>query len=195
MAHVAPDAACRTRCDRGVAWRWLPAGAQADEPLIGVAAPLTGPSARCSASRSGPAPSAAAASGSRRATLEIVDDALHGRRRRQGRARNSSRPRSSIVVGFLCTEAIEAALPILKDAGIPVITVGVRTDSLTDRKVKTGWPVYPAGAARRRGRRGGRLASCVELWRDELFAIVDDGTIYGRELAETLRAGSRAGRR
>ena len=48
----------------------------------------------------------------------------------------------SVVVGFLCTEAIEAAMPILKDAGIPVITVGVRTDSLTDRKVKTGWPVF-----------------------------------------------------
>ena len=54
----------------------------------------------------------------------------------------SSRPRCKIVVGFLCTEAIEAALPIFKDAQIPVITPGVRTDSLTDRRDKTGWPVY-----------------------------------------------------
>ena len=28
----------------------------------------------------------------------------------------------------------------------------------------------------------------TRLWADELFAIVDDGTIYGRELAESFRA-------
>src|SRR5690606_9749880 len=27
----------------------------------------------------------------------------------------------------------------------------------------------------------------VRLWRNDLFAIVDDGTLYGRELSETLR--------
>ena len=47
--HVAPDAgfACARRLRRR--WRWLPAGAQADGLLIGVAAPLTGPSARLGA--------------------------------------------------------------------------------------------------------------------------------------------------
>ena len=47
-------------------------------------------------------------------------------------------------------------MPILKEAGIPVITVGVRTDSLTDRKIKTGWPVFrlaPRADARGRRRR------------------------------------------
>lgn len=78
-------------------------------------------------------------------------------------------------------------MPILKQAGIAVITPGVRTDSLTDRRAKTGWPVFrlgPRGDAERDA--AGRVLS--RLWRDQPFAVVDDGTIYGRELAEAMRA-------
>ena len=97
------------------------------------------------------------------------------------------------VTGFLCTEAIEAAMPILARAGIPVITTGVRVASLTERRDRTGWPVY-----RLAPRTDGELAAIsrilTERWRDELFAIVDDGTIYGRELAEGFRiAAEQAG--
>jgi len=92
-------------------------------------------------------------------------------------------------VGFVCTEAIEAALPILKDAGIPVITVGVRTESLTDRRAKTGWPVYRLGP-RGDDERNAIASKLTQLWRNDLFAVVDDGTIYGRELAETFRAAA-----
>jgi branched-chain amino acid transport system substrate-binding protein len=97
------------------------------------------------------------------------------------------------VAGFLCIEAIEAAMPILANAGIPVITTGVRVASLTDRRDRTGWPVY-----RLAPRADAELAAVsrilTERWRDELFAIVDDGTIYGRELAEGFRlAAEQAG--
>lgn len=97
------------------------------------------------------------------------------------------------VTGFLCIEAIEAAMPILANAGIPVITTGVRIASLTDRRDRTGWPVY------RLAPRADEEIVAVSriltgLWRDELFAIVDDGTIYGRELAEGFRlAAEQAG--
>jgi branched-chain amino acid transport system substrate-binding protein len=91
-----------------------------------------------------------------------------------------------IVVGFLCTEAIEAALPLLKDAGIPVVTPGVRANSLTDRRDKTGWPVYRM-APRADDEREAVSTILVERWQNELFAIVDDGTIYGRELVESFR--------
>ena len=57
-------------------------------------------------------------------------------------------------------------MPILKDAGIPVITVGVRTDSLTDRKRQDRLAGLPAGAARRRGRRPRSRSMLVELWRE-----------------------------
>ena len=104
-------------------------------------------------------------------------------------ARRFAEDKVAIVVGFLCMEAIEAALPVLKEADIPVITVGVRTDSLTDRRDKTGWPVFRL-APRADGERGAVAAMLTKAWRNELFAIVDDGTIYGRELAESFRAAA-----
>jgi branched-chain amino acid transport system substrate-binding protein len=91
-----------------------------------------------------------------------------------------------IVAGFLCTEAIEAALPILTEAGIPVITPAVRSDGLTDRRARTGWLVWRL-APRADAERAAVADILSRRWRDALFAIVDDGTIYGRELAETLR--------
>jgi branched-chain amino acid transport system substrate-binding protein len=91
-----------------------------------------------------------------------------------------------IVVGFLCTEAIEAAMPILKNAGIPVVTPGVRANSLTDRRDKTGWPVYRM-APRADDERDAVSNILVHRWQDRLFAIVDDGTIYGREMVESFR--------
>lgn len=91
-----------------------------------------------------------------------------------------------IVIGYLCTEAIEAALPILAEAGIPVVMVGIRTNALTDRRDKTGWPVWRIAV--RADAEGAAVASILtERWRDQLFAIVDDGTLYGRELAEAFR--------
>jgi branched-chain amino acid transport system substrate-binding protein len=167
------------------------AQANADALLIGVATPLTGPSARLGAQvRAGA--QAAAASASPAATLEIVDDQCSA----EGGAKAANdlvAAKVSVVVGFLCTESIEAAMPILKTAGIPVITVGVRTNSLTDRKFKSGWPVFRL-APRSDAETAAVASTLTELWRQELFAIIDDGTIYGRELAETLRSESeRAG--
>lgn len=93
---------------------------------------------------------------------------------------------ASIVIGFLCTPAIEAALPLLTQAGIPVITP-VRTTGLTDHKTRTGWQVYRLGP-RADAERRAVSDMLVRRWRGDFFAIVDDGTIYGRELAEDLRA-------
>lgn len=63
----------------------------------------------------------------------------------------------------------------------------MRTESLTDRRAKTGWLVYRLGQ-RGDDERNAVAAILTRLWQNELFAIVDDGTIYGREIAETLRA-------
>lgn len=91
-----------------------------------------------------------------------------------------------VVVGFLCTEAIEAAMPVLKQARIPVVTPGVRTNSLTDQRERTGWPVYRM-APRADDEREAVSDILVDRWQDALFALVDDGTIYGRELVESFR--------
>lgn len=149
---------------------------------IGVASPLSGPNAPLGGQVSQGAGIAAKALG---VEISAADDACTA----EGGAavaRGFADAKVDIVVGFLCSEAIEAALPILKSAGIPVITVGVRIESLTDRRDKTGWPVWRLGP-RGDDERTAAGSLLVKLWRDRPFAIVDDGTIYGRELAETVR--------
>jgi len=91
-----------------------------------------------------------------------------------------------VVVGFLCTEAIEAALPILSPAGIAVITPAVRTNSLTENRARTGWNVFRT-APRADAERAAAEQLLLPRWRESLFALVDDGTIYGRELIESFR--------
>jgi branched-chain amino acid transport system substrate-binding protein len=165
--------------------------ASAADLKIGVVAPLSGPSARlgtqvkvgaeAASSTIKPAP-----------LLDVVDDGCSADGG-SAAAKKLVADKAAVVIGFLCTESIEAAMPILEKAGIPVITVGVRTNSLTDKKLKTGWPVFRlAPRADQEGEAVSKIL--VDLWRDQQFAIIDDGTIYGRELAETLRSDAeRAG--
>ena len=164
---------------------FLAGKASAAALLVGVAAPLSGPSAILGKQVEAGAGLAATAAG---AEVKMVDDSCSAE---GGTAAANAfvAAKVEVVVGFLCTEAIEAALPILKDADIPVITVGVRTTSLTDRREKTGWPVYRLGP-RGDDERNAAAGILTRLWRTKLFAIVDDGTIYGRELAETFRAAA-----
>lgn len=163
----------------------VPAGAA--DIVIGVAAPLTGPSALLG-EQIAEAAYVAAQSQNPGVIFTAVDDQCTAE---GGVAAAHSLVASKVnaVVGFLCTESIEAALPILQAANVPVITVGVRTDSLTDRRHRTGWPVWRLGP-RADGERTAVGEILTHAWRDALFAIIDDGTIYGRELAESLRAAA-----
>jgi len=164
------------------------ASAGAQEARIGVAAPLSGPSELLGRQIRDGARLAAERADGGAVALRVEDDACTAEGgERAARAFTAAKVR--VVVGFLCTESIEAAMPILKDAGIPVITVGVRTDSLTDKRAKTGWPVFRLGP--RADAEGDAAAELlIPLWRKDLFAIVDDGTIYARDLAEGFRAAA-----
>ncbi|TPK65778.1 ABC transporter substrate-binding protein [Mesorhizobium sp. B2-4-15] len=168
-----------------LAWLLVASTASAETLTVGVAAPLSGPSAILGKQIETGAELAAEANG---IELKTEDDACTADGGAAA-ARSFAAAKVGIVVGFLCTEAIEAALPILKDANIPVITVGVRTESLTDRRAKTGWPVYRLGP-RGDDERNAVASALIHLWQNELFAIIDDGTIYGREIAETFRAAA-----
>jgi len=163
----------------------LAAEAQAAGPTLGIAAPLGGPSSVLGAQIAAGAKAAALKAG---IEIAVADDACTAEGGRKA-AEELVAAKVTIVVGFLCTEAIEAALPLFKEAGIAVVTPGVRTDSLTDRRHKTGWPVFRLGP-RADSEQSAVAAILTELWRDRLFAIVDDGTIYGRELAESFRLAS-----
>jgi branched-chain amino acid transport system substrate-binding protein len=179
-------------------WRFAAAGliavatlashpANSADLAVGVVAPLSGSSALLGGQiHSGATAAAETLDG--RVRLEIADDACTPEGG-MAAARQFVAAQVKIVVGFLCTEALEAAMPVLKNAATPVITIGVRTDSVTDRREKTGWPVFRLGP-RADGEQKAVAALIPSLWRSEHFAIIDDGTIYGRELAESVRAAA-----
>ena len=160
----------------------LAAGAFAQEAHVGVVTSLNEPMALLGVQLRDGAKIAAAQAGAR---VTLADDGCTQEGGAEA-ARLLVAAKVDIVAGFLCTEAIEAALPILSEAGIATITPAVRADGLTDGRTRSGFLVWRL-APRADAERGAVAALLTRLWRDELFAIVDDGTIYGRELAETLR--------
>lgn len=164
---------------------WLAPASQAQALKVGVSAPLSGPSALLGRQVQDGAGLAAKSAGT---DLRTVDDSCTAAGGEKA-ARDLVAAKVDIAVGFLCAEALEAALPLFKDAGIPVVTVGVRADSLTDRRAKTGWPVFRLGP-RGDDERSAAASILIHQWRERLFAIVDDGTIYGREMAESFRAAA-----
>jgi len=160
--------------------------ASAADVTVGVAAPLSGSFALLGEQMRQGAETAAANFPGGTVTLDTQDDRCSA----EGGASAANefvQSHVNMVVGFLCNDAIDAALPILKKAGIAAITPGVRTDSLTDNRKKTGWPIFRL--APRNDDEGAAIGSILtDHWRNVLFAIVDDGTVYGRGLADAFRA-------
>lgn len=157
----------------------------AADTRMGLAAPLEGPNALLGQQMIDGARTAAAATN---VELFVVDDqctAESGEKAAQALIAAGV----SMAVGFLCTESLEAALPALTRENIPVITSGVRSNGVTDRHQRTGWLVWRVAP-----RADAELAAVADIlvprWRKFLFAIVDDGTIHGRELAESVRLGA-----
>lgn len=156
--------------------------ARAEQLAVGIVAPLSGPSERLGRQ----IVTGATLAAGKQPSLTIADDACTAEGGKSA-ARTLVQTGVKVAIGFLCMESIKAAAPILKDAGIPVIVLGVRADSLTDQRARSGWPVFRLGP-RGDAERNAVASMLTRLWKNEHFAIVDDGTIYGRELAETLRA-------
>lgn len=156
--------------------------ARAETAVIGVVAPKADPYALLGRQLVSGAETRAAASGAR---LVMVDDGCT--------AEDGSRIATELIAaevklatGFLCSESLEAALPALKEAGIPAITVGIRSTVIMEDALKNGWPLFrlaPSQAAEIE-----RLAGEISTtWSAEPFALVDDGTVGNHDLVETLR--------
>ncbi|MGO7515548.1 ABC transporter substrate-binding protein, partial [Rhizobium ruizarguesonis] len=79
------------------------------------------------------------------------------------------------------SETLEGALPKLKDANIPAITVSVRSCILMEDALKNGWPLFRAAPAD-----GAEAAKIIEAilkdWAADQIALIEDGTIHGREM-------------
>lgn len=93
----------------------------------------------------------------------------------------------SIAIGFLCSETLANSLPQLKETGTPVLTLSSRSTILLEDRAKNDWPLFrlaPSDTAE-----SDRLAEIIlRDWQGSLFALVDDGTIRGRELVDRIRA-------
>ena len=90
------------------------------------------------------------------------------------------------VIGLPCIESLTLALPSLGPAGVPVITIASRAKAPSTLALKNRWPLYRVGPRERE--EGEAIAKLiVEAWRDEPFAIIDDGTIFARDTAEAIR--------
>ena len=159
-----------------------PSAARAEGFVIGLAAPLSGPYAIIGEQMRQGAAAALASSG---AELVIVPDACSAESGQAAALRFIER-QVTVAVGFVCTETVEAALPALAEAGIPVISPIIRTVSLTDRRERTGWPFFRL-APRGDAEHAAVARILIPRWHDDLFALIDDGTIYGRELVESFR--------
>lgn len=91
-----------------------------------------------------------------------------------------------IVVGFACTEALDAALPLLSPAGIPVVTPAVRATHVADQRIKTRFLFFRlAPRADAEALAAARLLKA--RWGDDAWAVVDDGAPSSRALAESFR--------
>lgn len=106
-------------------------------------------------------------------------------------ARNLVGQRVRSVLGYLCASALTAALPAFRDRDLPVLTLGARTPGVTQAARKNGDPLFRI--APDSGQEAAAIAQLIlPLWRDKNFAIIDDGTIHARELAESLRLAAEA---
>lgn len=91
------------------------------------------------------------------------------------------------AIGFLCTESLEAALPAMAEAGLPAITLSVRSGILMEDALKNKWPFFRLVPSAKM--EADKITEIIlSRWRDEPLALIDDGTIHGRELVESVRA-------
>lgn len=163
----------------------LPASAQENAAgiRIGIAAPLSG----------GFAPlgnqlveGARVAAASKNAQLVVADDNCDAAGGKTA-AETFIKENVQIATGFLCSESLEAALPILSQSNIPVISSSISEQTLTEKRAATPFAIFrmTTGLDKETRATGSFLGS---LWRSQPFAIIDDGTIEGRERAGQVLA-------
>ena len=93
----------------------------------------------------------------------------------------------SLVTGLLCNEAVPPMAELFRQSGIPLVIAGARSTQLIKDGKKQDWNIWricadddePASAA---------FKTLSQRWQNTPFAILDDGTAYGRTVADGFRA-------
>lgn len=98
----------------------------------------------------------------------------------------------AVAIGFLCVETAAEALPRLKMDAIPAISVSVRSKILMEDAERYQWPFFRLAPVD--GMEAKKIAEVIlSRWQNRPIALVDDGTIYGRELLSAVRQQIEAG--
>jgi len=81
---------------------------------------------------------------------------------------------------------VRGAMPVLRDAGIPAITLSARSMPLMATALKEGWPLFRM-APNDQDETDAIVEFIMGEWIDQPVALLDDGTIYFREMVNAVR--------
>jgi len=91
-----------------------------------------------------------------------------------------------MVIGFFCPETIVEAAPILAASNIAAMTIAVRSEIVMEEPRERGWPFFRI-APQANDEIEVIVDTIMRRWSGEAFALIEDGTIYGRETVEAVR--------
>jgi len=160
----------------------------ASAAVIGVVAPHAGPYALLGSQILQGARTAAQANGD---TLVEIDESCE-ENGGAAAAKALAEAKVGMAIGFLCVETLTTALPLLKAQQIPAISVSVRSKILMEDAHRNGWPFFRLAPVE--GAEADKAAATIlDIWKAEPIGLIDDGTIYGRELTAAVRQKLEAG--
>lgn len=119
-------------------------------------------------------------------TLVIVDDGCDAELANLA-ASDLIKAGVDLVSGLLCNDAATVIANAYATTSIPLLVAGARSERLIkdrDRKSWNLWRISPGDSDA--SFFAGKIFSTA--WADKAYAIVDDGTVYGRNLADAFRA-------
>jgi len=101
-------------------------------------------------------------------------------------AKDIESQKAAIVTGMICNEAALALASGLRESQIPLLIAGARSVRLIKDREREEWNLWRMNpgddaAAKQIARH------IIGNFKDTAFAIIDDGTIYGRSLTDTIR--------
>jgi len=92
-----------------------------------------------------------------------------------------------LITGLLCNSATIEIANKTQQSGIPLLVAGARSERIMKDRKRNEWNIWRLTPG---DDDGARMAAqtLAKTWAGKAYAIVDDGTVYGRNLADGFRA-------
>lgn len=94
--------------------------------------------------------------------------------------------KASIAIGFLCSESLSGGIELLAASNIAALTLSSRATGLIEDAQKYKWPLYRIAPSLSDEARAS-VDAIITHWKGAPLALIDDGTIYSRELIDAIR--------